>query len=116
MYKICEWDAATGRMVERNCTPLERAEIDSRRNAPPPVPQVVTRRQARQALMLANLLDQVDPLIAAISDPTDRSLAQIWWADALDFDRNHPLVIQIGAGLGLDSSDLDALFIQAAGL
>lgn len=85
--------------------------------APPPVvPKFVTRRQARQALLLANLLDQVEPHIEAIADPTERGLARIWWTDSLDFDRNHPLIVSIGAALGLDAAGLDALFVQAAGL
>ena len=84
--------------------------------APPPVPQTVTRRQARQALLLEGLLDDVPVAIAAIPDETERRMAQIEWEDSLEFVRSRPLVIQIGAALGLDAAALDALFTHAANL
>lgn len=77
------------------------------------VPQKVTRRQGRQALLLAGKLDQVPLAIDAIEDETERRLAQIEWEDAQDFERHRPLVVEMGAALDLD---LDALFIQAATL
>lgn len=80
------------------------------------VPVSVTRRQARQALLLAGKLVDVQPAIDAIPDPLQKGLAQIEWDDATDYDRNRPLVIQIGAALGLDEHGLDELFIQAAKL
>lgn len=80
------------------------------------VPQTVTRRQARQALLMADLLDDVQPAIDAIPDPVQRRMAQIEWEDSLEFVRTRPLVIQIGEALGLDSAALDALFIHAATL
>lgn len=83
---------------------------------PPPVPQTVTRRQARQALLMAELLDDVQPAIDAIPDPVQRRMAQIEWEDSLEFVRTRPLVIQIGAALGLDEAGLDQMFVTAAGL
>ena len=77
------------------------------------VPAKVTRRQARQALLLAGLLDQVKPAINAIPDPQLRGMAQIEWDDSQEFERNRPLLIQLGAALGLDSAALDQLFIVA---
>lgn len=43
----------------------------------PRVPSKVTRRQARQALAMAGLLNKVQPAIDAIPDPLQRQLAQI---------------------------------------
>ncbi|MYM34947.1 hypothetical protein GTP38_11425 [Duganella sp. FT94W] len=80
------------------------------------VPQKVTRRQARQSLLLAGLLEAVQPTIDAIADPVRRGLAQIEWDDSLEFERRHPLVMNVGVALGLDDAALDALFIQAAAL
>lgn len=80
------------------------------------VPLRVTRRQARQALLLAGLLDSVPAAIAAIPDPVHRGLAQIEWDDSLEFERHRPLLIQLGAALGLDSAALDQLFITAHAL
>ena len=89
-------------------------------DVPPPVvppayvPQVVSRRQARQALLLAGLLASVQPAINAIPDPTQRQMAQIEWDDSLEFTRTRPLLIQLGYAIGLDDAGLDALFVQAA--
>ncbi|WP_292041431.1 hypothetical protein [Massilia sp. UBA6681] len=95
---------------------LELMPVKEPTEMPPPVPQTVTRRQARQALLMAELLDDVQPAIDAIPDPVQRRMAQIEWEDSLEFVRTRPLVIQIGAALGLDESALDALFTQAATL
>lgn len=84
--------------------------------AKPPVPAKVTRRQARSALLIRGLLEQVDIVIAAIPDVATRKLAQIEWQDASEFDRNRTLVIQIGTALGLDSKGLDDLFRLAVTL
>jgi hypothetical protein len=92
-------------------------------DAPQPsnVPTTVTRRQARQALLLAGLLDDVSAAIAQLDDGTPEGkqqmrLAQIEWEDSLEFERARPLVIEIGAAIGLDVAELDALFVIAAGL
>ena len=85
--------------------------------APPtPVPESVTRRQAKQALLLNGLLDSVQPAIDAIQDATQRALIQIEWDDSQVFERRRPALVALGSALGLSSAQLDALFIQAAQL
>lgn len=81
-----------------------------------PVPQSVTMRQARLALLGIGLLDDVDTAIAAIPDPVQRKAAQIEWEYAQTVDRNSPFTQQMAAGLSLTAEQLDALFTQAAGL
>ena len=76
-----------------------------------PVPQSVSPRQARLALLGAGLLDQVTAAVNAAGGAT-----LITWDYASSFDRNDPLIIQIGASLNLTSSQIDALFKQAAAL
>ncbi len=85
---------------------------------PPPmvIPQSVTMRQARLALLGIGLLDDVDAAIAAIPDPVQRKAAQIEWEYAQTVDRNSPFTQQMAAGLNLTAEQLDALFTQAAGL
>lgn len=80
------------------------------------VPGRVTRRQARQALALAGLFGQVQPAINAIPDPQQRQLAQIEWDDSQDFERDRPLLIELGHAIGLDDAGIDELFIQAGAL
>ena len=81
-----------------------------------PVPLKVTRRQARQALVLAGKYDLVQVAIDAISDATQRKLMQIEWDDSLEFERTRPSLIAIGTAIGLSSAQIDDLFITAATL
>lgn len=80
------------------------------------VPTSVTRRQARQALLLAGLLNKVQPAIDAIPDATQRALVQIEWDDSQVFERNRPVLVALGTALGMTSDSLDNLFIQASKL
>lgn len=124
-----EHDAATHRIelastvTQRTGQPWLRAwdvialtpvEIEAAQKAR--VPQTVTRRQARQALLLAGLLDNVQPAIDSIADPVQRSMAQIEWDDSQQFERERPLLITLATALGLGAEALDNLFIQAAQL
>ncbi|CAA0129345.1 Uncharacterised protein [Starkeya nomas] len=79
--------------------------------APPPtVPASVTRAQARVALFEAGLLAQVDAAVAA--HPYE--LVRIWWADALNIERNHPYLVAMAVELELTEQQVDQLFITAA--
>lgn len=80
------------------------------------VPQAVTRRQAKQALLLAGKLSSVQPAIDAIPDPIQRAMVQIEWDDSQMFERNRPALIALGTALGLTSGQLDDLFVQAGTL
>ena len=81
--------------------------------APPVIPQVVSRFQARAALLLAGLLDDVEALMAAPDTP---ALAKLAWADAQEFKRNSPTVQAMAAAIGLTEAQLDELFTTAAGI
>jgi hypothetical protein len=74
------------------------------------IPQIVTRAQFKLALLSLNLLDTVESLVAGSAD---RAL-QINWAERLEFDRNHPLVLTTAAALGKTDAEIDALFLLAA--
>lgn len=94
----------------------EGAEILPYVAPPTPVPAGVTRRQAKQALLLNGLLSNVQPAIDAIPDATQRAMIQIEWDDSQVFERNRPALVALGTALGLNSAQLDALFLQAATL
>ena len=82
----------------------------------PLVPAVVTARQARLALRAAGLLDSVEAAIDAIPDATARAVARITWDHSQEVQRTNPLVVQLGAALGLTTAQVDALFVQAGSL
>lgn len=77
------------------------------------VPEEITMRQAQQALAISGLLDQVQPLIDAIPDPLERTLAQIEWTKSQTLKRGRPLVLKIGAGLGLTPDQQDDMLVFA---
>lgn len=81
---------------------------------PVSIPSIVTRRQARRALLQAGLLGQVDIAIDAIPDEETRSAMRIDWEDATEFKRDDETLIALAAALDLTAEQLDALFIQAS--
>ena len=88
---------------------------------PPPapavvIPQSVTMRQARLALLSAGLLDDVDAAITSIHDPIQRKAAEIEWEYAQTVDRDSPFTRQLAQGLGLTDEQKNELFIQASQL
>lgn len=76
------------------------------------IPQSVTRRQFKLALLNIGLLDNIESVIAA---STDRAL-QINWTEALDFRRDNPFVASMATALGKSEAEIDALFIAAAAI
>jgi len=81
----------------------------------PGVPQEVTMRQARLALLNAGLLDAAQGVIDALPMPQRRA-AQIEWEYALSVRRDHPLIaVMIAQGLATEA-EVDGLFMAAAGL
>ena len=76
-----------------------------------PVPESVTPRQARLALLNADLLDAVEAAIAAGSRAD-----QITWEFAVDVRRDYPMIANLGTALGLTSAQIDDLFRTAATL
>lgn len=78
---------------------------------PPPAPPVtqVTMRQARLALLAADLLDDVDAMVLQ----ADRAV-RIDWEYATVVDRSSPLVAAIGSQLGLTDEQIDAMFQEAS--
>ena len=83
--------------------------------APPVVPQAVTMRQARLALLGAGLLSQVDAAIASLPSP-QKEAAQIEWEYAAVVQRNSGLVPAMAQALGMTEAQIDALFFLAATL
>lgn len=79
----------------------------------PVVPQVVSRFQARAALLQAGLLDQVEALISNANTPAITRLA---WTDAQEFLRNSPTILSVAGTLGLTNEEIDALFVAASGI
>lgn len=83
---------------------------------PEKVPFEISKRQARQQLIVLGLIGSIQPAIDAIVDGTERALVQSFWDDSYAYERNHPQLIALGNAIGLDSAALDAAFIAASKL
>jgi len=81
------------------------------------IPESVSMAQARKALVLGGVsMASVASAIAAISDATQRELAQIDWEYSTTVRRVSPLVESLGPSLGLTEAQIDALFVAASSL
>ena len=76
-----------------------------------PVPQQVTMRQARLALLSAGLLDDVEMVIAAAGRE-----AQLEWEYAAVVERSNPAVAAVQQQESLTDAQIDDLFREAAKL
>ena len=79
------------------------------------VPDVVTMRQARLALLGAGKLSSVGAAIASMPEP-QKTEASIEWEYSSALERSNPFVTQLGAALGLDAAAINALFVAASKL
>jgi hypothetical protein len=128
--KIQSINAATGETVVRDATAAEIAEIEALRNAPPPVPSVITRRQLLIALAAAGLIDTGEALAAAKTGevpvlidaffstlpPAQQTAARITWATMTRVERNDPLIQALITNGVATSEQVDDLFRTAAQL
>jgi hypothetical protein len=82
---------------------------------PEPIPQEVTMRQARLALLDAGLLSSVQTAINSLQEPA-KTKAQIEWDYSNALQRDNSFVSVLGSALGLNEAALDNLFIAASKL
>jgi len=71
------------------------------------VPILITMRQARLALLAAGLLVTVNDFIATQPDEI-----KIYWEYSQELYRYHPVLIALGAALGLSVEQIDDLFVS----
>lgn len=80
---------------------------------PAPVPQAVSRFQARAALYQFGFFDQVEQMMQSPDTPM---IAKLAWQDAQEFRRNSQLVNQMCTALGMTAEQIDELFRVAASI
>ena len=69
------------------------------------------RRQFRLTLAMNGYdLNEIEALINQIEDPMQRTIAQIEWQDATDFERTNPTLLMMAQMLGLTSEQVDSLW------
>lgn len=79
---------------------------------PPATP--ITKRQLRLTLVRNGIsLSTVEAAISSMPDGLEKEEAQIEWADASTFNRDHPTLLLIAAALGLTEAQVDAMWAEA---
>lgn len=79
-------------------------------NPPPPIPQEVTMRQARLALLDAGLLDDVEAAVNAIPG-IDGERARIEWNFSNTVKKNQPITQMLASVIGLTPQQIDDMFV-----
>ncbi len=74
------------------------------------VPQVISKMQGRMILAQNDLLDDVEAYMAA--QPAI-SPVRIYYQDAADWHRDHPMIDTLASQLGLTGEQVDQMFIAA---
>lgn len=90
----------------------------SKYNKPPEtkILKDITPRQIRQALLMSGVsIESIEAEMYKMAEPA-RSLAKIEWEYSIAFQRNRPLIVQMGAMLGLSPAQIDSLWELAASL
>ena len=105
----------TGEVTVVDLTPEEIAALPP---FAPPVMPTITRRQLRLALLRLGITGaMVEAKIATMpGNAATREAAMIEWQDATTYERNHSLVVILGASLGLTEAQIDAAWMEAATL
>lgn len=98
------------RLLDNAGTPTRVYDTE---RAPTPVPQIVTPRQLRLALLSAGKLAQVQTLIDSGNAPPE---AVISWEYATEFLRSDPMLNQLASAVQppLTGEEIDQLFVAAA--
>ncbi|OCP37209.1 hypothetical protein BC360_05065 [Ensifer sp. LC163] len=90
----------------------------------PPTPEEIrkhmpslTARQFRLGLVAGGYAPaQVTQAIDTMPDGTAKETAKIEWEYATTFNRMHPLIATVGAALGLNDTQIDAMWLAAVNL
>lgn len=76
---------------------------------------VVSKAQAKLALLDAGLLDTVETALGSMED-AEGQRARIEWNDRTEFHRDHQFIGMLAAVIGLSNAQIDDLFEKAAQL
>ena len=89
-------------------TPPTQAEVDAEiaRLSVPKI--VVSRLRLKLQLITIGKLSDVEAAVTQAG-----ATAQLYWAEAGEFESDHPLVAQIGAAIGLNKAAIQKLFEDA---
>lgn len=77
------------------------------------MPQAITARQMRRALLDNGYLAQIESIIDSLQEP-QRSRLRVDWQNTTEFKRDDQTIAALAPILGVTNQQLDRLFIAAA--
>lgn len=83
---------------------------------PKVVVPVVTARQLRHQLIEMDLMPMITAFLDSIPESKEKSIVINHWEYSQDFDRNHPVMLQLIELLQISDENADELFIRASKL
>lgn len=104
----------TGRTWEVYTPPVPEPEPEPEPQDPQKI-TVVSKAQAKLALLEAGLLDTVETALGSMEGVAGQR-ARIEWNDRTEFHRDHEFIGLLAASIGLSDEQIDALFTRAAQL
>lgn len=77
---------------------------------------IITQAEALAAVQTGTIPAMLQMIIDELPDANQRFAATMLLAGATQFERNHPLTVEVGTHLGLTTAQVDDFFIAAAQL
>lgn len=100
-------------MESGNVAPHEPPSAEDARSAMPSL----TARQLRLGLIANGIMpSQVQSVLEAMPEGPSRESALVEWEYASSFERTHPLIASVSAGLSLTDEQVDAMWMKAVSL
>lgn len=114
---IAEWNTELKEMVVREATPqeIEQRLKDLEEASKPVIPTSVTPRQAKLALAMEGVYDEIIGILESLPEP-QKTLSKIEWDYATEFRRSHMLVHQMKQAMDWTDEFVDELFVTASAL
>ena len=103
------WDEASVAGASAPMEPVPPQPTAAEKLATERAGMVVSRFQAKAALMAAGHLPAVEAVIAAAD-----AITKLAWAEAVEMRRTSPMIAGLAGAVGLSDTDLDNLFRAAA--
>jgi hypothetical protein len=102
--------------LQNNSITSEIETVEEVVQAQAAVPQTVTPRQIRIALVMSGIsISTIEAMIDSLPEP-DRSITRITWEYSVEFQRNNPLLNAIAPIFGFTQQQIDELFQLASTL
>ena len=110
-------DIAFGRFttIDEDMLDLTEEELERMKEFSRPIPNI-SLRQCRELLIRTGRFQEVTSIINSIEDETERLVAENYFNNSQEFERNHHMLGLITTALGMSEIEVDDFFLEASEL